>query len=236
MWVYVCVYLFIPCVVYKRKQSWPRDAFASCTRLFSQAWTKYTYTAKGLTERVSPCRYRHNPHRGRHTEREREGCGGARVRPVTSNSRTQAHTDASISFAAAGCCCTPLWPLFLRSPTPPLSFSILTTELWRKPFCKPFSHLSLRSLNFSYLRGGEKIENHLVPSLPQVQRKCPRWKGERRGGFSKLLLPGVRSCLISPRREFVIARRCHDRRGGGGGRGNEIYSRGTRRRLKICCN
>lgn len=40
----------------------------------------YVYTAKGLTERVSPCRYRHNPHRGRHTEREggkgREGEAG----------------------------------------------------------------------------------------------------------------------------------------------------------------
>lgn len=189
MWVYVCVYLFIPCVVYKRKQSWPRDAFASCTRLFSQAWTKYTYTAKGLTERVSPCRYRHNPHRGRHTEREREreGCGGARVRPVTSNSRIQAHTDASISFAAAGCCCTPLWPLFLRSPTPPLSFSILTTELWRKPFCKPFSHLSLRSLNFSYLHGGRKSKT--TPSRPSLRCNASVRAGKEKGGVD------FRSCF-----------------------------------------
>lgn len=187
MWVYVCVYLFIPCVVYKRKQSWPRDAFASCTRLFSQAWTKYTYTAKGLTERVSPCRYRHNPHRGRHTEREREGCGGARVRPVTSNSRTQAHTDASISFAAAGCCCTPLWPLFLRSPTPPLSFSILTTELWRKPFCKPFSHLSLRSLNFSYLHGGRKSKT--TSSRPSLRCNASVRAGKEKGGVD------FRSCF-----------------------------------------
>lgn len=118
-------------------QSWPGDAFASCTRLFSQAWTKYVHS-QGVNRARIPC-YRHNPHRGRHTDGVEKRERGREGRPVTSNSRTQSHTDASISFA--GCCI----PLASSHPLPP--FSILTTELWRKPFCERFS-IYLRSLNF----------------------------------------------------------------------------------------
>ena len=86
-----------------------------------------TYTAKGLTERVSPAIVITHIE-GVTPTGQWKGSEGERGRPVTSNSRTQPHTDASISFA--GCCTLPSRPVSRPPlPAPRCPFSTLTTEL-----------------------------------------------------------------------------------------------------------